>query len=134
MKKSSKKIDAAHVAAMVLGGAAGAKLSNVALPVIPDKFRPLVPVVGGYLLTRSKNKMIVGIGQGMIVVGAVKAVGSFVPALGISEMPYALSEYVINGTEDPTLIGRPGLGRPGMGQPAALAGMEGLDNGNEDKY
>jgi len=122
MKKShSKKMDLAHVGTMVLGGAVGSKLSGIALPVIPEKFRPLLPVVLGVALIKSKNKGISSFGTGLMVVGAVKAVGSFVPSLGIGE-PYALSDYRIEGGGDMLLNGTDGA--PGMGYPAALSGVD----------
>lgn len=131
MKHSKKAMQAGHVGALVIGGVVAAKVATLPIPMVPEKVRPLVPVLVGYLLTRSKNANLKYAGKGMIVVGAVKTVGAFVPQLGISETP-GMGDYVISGDDTMMLNGTEDMGypaalagsTPGMGYPAALAGMD----------
>jgi len=131
--KHGKKVHVQHIGALVVGGVVASKVSTIALPVIPEKARPLVPVVVGFLLTKSKNPTLQYAGKGMIVVGGVNTLRAFVPQLGLGAP--GMGDYYISEPDMPALNG-PGMGYPAalaggeqdMGYPAALAGM---DSGKE---
>ncbi len=129
MKHHSKKIHLQHVGALVVGGVVASKINGIALPVIPEKVKPFVPVVVGILLMRTKNPTMQMAGKGMIVVGGVNALKTFVPQLGLGGPgmgDYYISEPdsmpQINGMGYPAALA--GESMPGMGYPAALSGMD----------
>lgn len=99
-KGSSKKQFITDALALVVGGVVASKASSLPLSFIPDKVKPLVPIVAGYFLSRNKNRMVQGVGAGMIAVGGIKAVSVFAPGLGISSI-----DEMINGGEDIYLNG-----------------------------
>jgi len=103
-KKSSKKVDMGQVLGVILGGAVASKISGINLPVIPEKARPALPLVVGFLLTRGKSGMAKAAGYGMIAVGGTKLIGAMVPSLGISG-DEGVSDYLIEGAGNYALNG-----------------------------
>jgi len=107
--KRGKKAAIGEVLALIAGAAVASKIANMNISVIPDKIKPLLPVVAGFLLAKKGNNMIKAAGMGMIAAGGVKAVGSFFPSLGIGEAEEAYVQlngagnYALADGEDPSL-------------------------------
>lgn len=102
--KKSSKINLADIGAAILGGAVASKVANINLPMIPEKARPALPLLIGFLLANKSGAM-KAVGTGMLVVGGIKTLNSFVPALGIGEMNESISDYIIEGAENYALNG-----------------------------
>jgi len=106
MAKKSKKMGGmvTDAAALTLGAAVASKVVNINLPIVPEKLRPALPLVLGFLLMNRANPFMKSVGAGMIAAGGVKLVGSLAPGLGIGAGE-GISEYTIEGAEDYALAG-----------------------------
>lgn len=102
--KKSSKINFADIGAAILGGAIAGKVANINLPMVPEKVRPALPLLIGFLLSKQSGAM-KAVGTGMLVVGGIKTLNAFVPALGIGEMNESISDYMIEGAENYALNG-----------------------------
>lgn len=107
------KKDTITTAAALVAGSIGANLVyNKATMITNTKLRAAAPLVLGLVLSGQKNKMIQGVGFGMIAAGGQKLVGSFVPGLAGIEADEVIegiyddlegvngADDVINGPED----------------------------------
>jgi len=102
MAKKSKSTGAVtEYAGLTLGAIAASKVSNMAIPMIPEKMKPLLPIILGIFLAK-RGGIMKSVGAGMIAVGGVKLVGAVAPNLGIGE---GVSDYVIEGAGDYALAG-----------------------------
>jgi len=126
-KRKFSKAGLMEYGGFILGGALASKVANINVPMVPEKIKPLLPVVLGYLLAKRGGAM-ANVGKGMITVGGIKALNAFVPALGIGE---EVSDYMIEGAEQFALAGE-GVSAPNTGSSYALAGME--QNTNSDLF
>lgn len=102
--KKSSKINFADVGAAILGGAIAGKVANINLPMVPEKVRPALPLLIGFLLSKQSGAM-KAVGTGMLVVGGIKTLNAFAPGLGIGEMNESISDYMIEGAENYALNG-----------------------------
>lgn len=96
MKAKSRSL-ATDVAGIVLGAAVGSKIAGLNVSFIPDKVKPLIPVVGGIFLARAKSPFMKAAGAGMIAAGGVKTIAAFAPGLGISALEDSVGDYQIEG-------------------------------------
>ena len=116
------KKDTFTKAATLVGGGVVASIVTNKLTMIADtRIRAAVPVALGIFLAGNKNKMIAGLGEGMIAVGGTKLVGSLLPNMGISAID---ADEVVEGVymdENPI---------------NATSSMQNMDviNGYEDDY
>ena len=81
MKKMFSKDTLTQSAALAAGAIAGSLVFNKLTQIANPKLRAAVPLAVGIFLVGNKNKMLSGLGGGMIAIGGQKLVGSFVPAL-----------------------------------------------------
>lgn len=128
MAKSKSKVNIADLGLAILGGAIASKVANLPIPMIPEKAKPAIPLVLGYILMKQKG-MAKAAGFGMAVVGGIKTVGAFVPQLGIGEAEQ-ISDYMIEGASDYALNG------PSEGMSAATGSysLAGVDETNPDLF
>ena len=97
------------VAGLTVGGVVASKVANLNIPVVPDKIKPLIPVVVGFLIAKNKSPFLKAIGAGMVAVGGMKTIGVFAPGLGISALEDGIgadlelngldASYALNGTK-----------------------------------
>jgi len=79
------KKDTFTKAATLVGGGVVASIVTNKLTMIADvRIRAAIPVALGIFLAGNKNKMVAGLGEGMVAVGGTKLVGAFLPNMGIS--------------------------------------------------
>lgn len=106
MAKKSRKMGGVltDAAALTVGAAVASKVTNINLPVIPEKLRPALPIVLGIFLMNRPNAFMKSVGAGMVAAGGVKLVGQLAPGLGIGAGE-GISEYTIEGAEDYALAG-----------------------------
>ena len=79
------KKDTFTKAATLVGGGVVASIVTNKLTMIADtRIRAAIPVALGIFLAGNKNKMIAGLGEGMVAVGGTKLVGALLPNMGIS--------------------------------------------------
>lgn len=69
---------------LVAGGVVASIVTNKLTMIADNRLRSAVPVVLGIFLAGNKNKMISGLGDGMVAVGGTKLVASLLPNMGIS--------------------------------------------------
>jgi len=69
---------------LVAGGVVASIVTNKLTMIADTRLRSAVPVVLGIILAGNKNKMISGLGDGMVAVGGTKLVASLLPNMGIS--------------------------------------------------
>lgn len=125
-----KAIPAQEIAGLVVGAAVGAKVASLNITAIPEKVKPLLPLILGVILMKKKGFM-ASVGQGMVAVGATKTLNSFVPALGIGENE-GISDYTIEGANDYALAGMEIEGmNESVSGPASYA-LAGVDAYNTD--
>lgn len=125
-----KAIPAQEIAGLVVGAAVGAKVATLNITAIPEKVKPLLPLILGVILMKKKGFM-ASVGQGMVAVGATKTLNSFVPALGIG-INEGISEYTIEGANDYALSGMEIEGmNESVNGPASYA-LAGVDAYNTD--
>lgn len=125
-----KAIPAQEIAGLVVGAAVGAKVATLNITAIPEKVKPLLPLILGVILMKKKGFM-ASVGQGMVAVGATKTLNSFVPALGIG-INEGISEYTIEGANDYALSGMEIEGmNESVSGPASYA-LAGVDAYNTD--
>lgn len=126
-----KAIPAQEIAGLVVGAAVGAKVASLNITAIPEKVKPLLPLILGVILMKKKGFM-ASVGQGMVAVGATKTLNSFVPALGIG-VNEGISEYTVEGLESNYALA--GMEIEGMNEsvsgPASYA-LAGVDAYNSD--
>jgi len=79
-----KKDTFAKAGTLVAGGVVASIVTNKLTMIADTRIRAAVPVVVGIFLAGNKNKMISGLGDGMIAVGGTKLVGALLPNMGIS--------------------------------------------------
>lgn len=135
-RKSKMKVGGmlTEAAGLTIGAAAAAKVSGIALPIVPEKLRPALPIVIGFLLMNRGGGLMKSVGAGMIAGGGVKLLGQLAPGLGIGAGE-GISEYQIEGAEDYALAGDDNVMLPsnetvtGLNSSYALAGM---DEANSD--
>jgi hypothetical protein len=115
---------------LVAGGVVAAKYNQMEIPVIPVKFKNLVPVVGGVFLgMKSKGSAGKMFGAGLATVGGVKMVAAIAPQLGISAVDdLEISDYMIEGG-DPLSYALNGGGDP-AGAGANNYTMAGVSSGS----
>lgn len=125
-----KAIPAQEIAGLAVGAVVGAKVASLQTTAIPDKLKPILPLVLGIFLMKKKGLM-ASIGQGMVAVGATKTIGAFAPTLGIG-VAEGISEYTIEGANDYALSGMEieGMSESVSG-PASYA-LAGVDAYNTD--
>lgn len=129
-RKLMKAIPAQEIAGLVVGAAVGAKVASLNITAIPEKVKPLLPLILGVILMKKKGFM-ASVGQGMVAVGATKTLNSFVPALGIGENE-GISDYTIEGANDYALAGMEIEGmNESVSGPASYA-LAGVDAYNTD--
>lgn len=130
-RKLMKAIPAQEIAGLVVGAAVGAKVASLNITAIPEKVKPLLPLILGVILMKKKGFM-ASVGQGMVAVGATKTLNSFVPALGIG-VNEGISEYTVEGLESNYALA--GMEIEGMNEsvsgPASYA-LAGVDAYNSD--
>lgn len=100
-KRKFSKAGLMEYGGFIVGGALASKVANLNVPMIPEKVKPLLPLVVGYFLAK-RGGAIGNVGKGMITVGGIKAIGAFAPQLGIGE---EVSDYIIEGAEQYALAG-----------------------------
>jgi hypothetical protein len=125
-KRKISKAGLMEYGGFIVGGALASKVATLNVPMIPEKVKPILPIVLGYFLAQ-RGGTIANVGKGMITVGSIKALGAFVPALGISE---EVSDYMIEGADDYALAGETVSGNEGY----ALAGQPMDFNTNSDLF
>lgn len=81
MKKMLNKDTLTQSAALAAGAIAGSLIFNKLTQIANPKLRAAIPLAAGIFLVGNKNKMLSGLGGGMIAIGGQKLVGTFVPAL-----------------------------------------------------
>lgn len=113
----------ADIAGLTIGGIAASKVANMNVSFLPEKVKPLLPVVVGFFLAKNKSSMLKAVGAGMIAVGGMKAVGAFAPGLGISALDD--TTYEIAGTEGAYALG---ASSDPLAASYALAGSESMQN------
>jgi len=69
---------------LVAGGAVASIVTNKLTMIADTRIRAAVPVVLGIFLAGNKNKMLSGLGDGMVAVGGTKLVAALLPNMGIS--------------------------------------------------
>lgn len=74
------------VAGLTVGGVVASKVANMNIGFIPEKVKPILPIVVGFLIAKNKNPFLKAIGAGMVAVGGMKTIGAFAPGLGISAL------------------------------------------------
>ena len=89
-----KKDTFAKAGTLVAGGVVASLVVNKLTMIADVKIRSAIPVVLGIFLAGNKNKMVAGLGEGMIAIGGTKLIGSFLPNLGISAID---SDEVVEG-------------------------------------
>jgi hypothetical protein len=129
-RKLMKAIPAQEIAGLVVGAAVGAKVANLNITAIPEKLKPVLPLVLGIFLMKKKGFM-ASIGQGMVAVGATKTLGAFVPNLGIGASE-GISEYTIEGANDYALAGMEIEGMNEGINGASSYALAGVDSFNSD--
>ena len=90
---------------LTLGAAVAGKVSNINLPVIPEKLRPAVPVLLGIFLMNRDGAFMKSLGAGMVAGGGVKVVSALAPGLNISGANETINDYQIEGATDYALAG-----------------------------
>lgn len=106
MKKALKGIPAQEIAGLAVGSVVAAKVAGMGATSTNEtmkKVYPILPLVLGIFLMKRKGLM-ASIGQGMVAVGATKAIATFAPGLGIGASE-GISEYTIEGASDYALAG-----------------------------
>lgn len=81
MKKMFNKDTLTQSAALAAGAIAGSLIFNKLTQITNPKLRAAIPLAAGLFLVGNKNKMMAGLGGGMIAIGGQKLVGQFVPGL-----------------------------------------------------
>jgi len=127
-KRKMSKAGLMEYGGFIVGGALASKVATLNVPMIPEKVKPILPIVLGYFLAQ-RGGTIANVGKGMITVGSIKALGAFVPALGISE---EVSDYMIEGADDYALAGETVSGNRDYNY--ALAGQPMDFNSNSDLF
>lgn len=126
-----KAIPAQEIAGLAVGAVVGAKVATLTTTAIPDKLKPVLPLVLGIFLMKKKGLM-ASIGQGMVAVGATKTIGAFAPTLGIG-VTEGISEYTVEGLDSNYALA--GMEIEGMSEsvsgPASYA-LAGVDAYNTD--
>ena len=120
-------------AGMILGGVAASKVSSIKLPIaLPAPVQALLPAVLGVFLAGRKG-FLGSLGKGMIVVGGMKAIGTFAPQLGISDYGLNMMDesgvgaYEIEGA-DYSLAGNDDMAPMNGSSNYSLAGIDADDN------
>jgi len=134
MKKPKiNKAALTEYAGMILGGVAASKVANIKLPIaLPAPVQALLPAVLGVFLAGRKG-FLGSLGKGMIVVGGIKAIGTFAPQLGISEGIFDVMDesgvgaYEIEGA-DYSLAGNDDMAPMNGSGNYSLAGIDADDN------
>jgi len=134
MKKPKiNKAALTEYAGMILGGVAASKVANIKLPIaLPAPVQALLPAVLGVFLAGRKG-FLGSLGKGMIVVGGMKAIGTFAPQLGISDYGLNMMDesgvgaYEIEGA-DYSLAGNDDMAPMNGSSNYSLAGIDADDN------
>ena len=79
-----KKDTFAKAATLVAGGVVASIVTNKLTMIADTRIRAAIPVLVGIFLSGNKNKMLSGIGDGMVTIGGTKLIGGFLPNMGIS--------------------------------------------------
>lgn len=79
-----KKDTFAKAGTLVAGGVVASIVTNKLTMIADARIRAAVPVVVGIILSGNKNKMLSGVGDGMVAVGGTKLIAQLLPNIGIS--------------------------------------------------
>ena len=79
-----KKDTFAKAGTLVAGGVVASIVTNKLTMIADPRIRAAIPVLVGIFLSGNKNKMLSGIGDGMVTIGGTKLIGGFLPNMGIS--------------------------------------------------
>lgn len=129
--KRPKKGLIIEMAALVAGAAAASKINNMALPIpIPEKFKPAIPIVLGFLLGKKGGPAMKALGAGMVAYGGMKLIGTLAPQLGIGG-DEGITDYTFADVNGPLSLSGPD--EMMSGRPLSLSGI-GDDSANRDLY